>query len=103
MSVSASEHYKTSPFTRVSHVASGLLSLLGGVVLLGWISGLAGLVRILPAPVAMSPFTALSFVCLGLASWRFAAQQQATSRQSGYHDWLALALALFVALTGALR
>ena len=100
----ASEHYKWNRFGFVSRIASGLLSLLGGVVLFGWLSGFAALVRVLPAPVAMSPFTALSFVCLGLASWRFATQKRTSAKsEHQYHDWFALALALFVALTGALR
>ena len=51
----------------LSHVASLAVTLLGGVVLVGWVLGVGMLTSLLPGGLPMNPLTAVAFTISGLS------------------------------------
>jgi signal transduction histidine kinase len=85
---------------RLAKVASGFVVVVSCLVFTGWVVGIRPLIRILPSAVAMHPLTAAVFICAGLSLWR---QVGNGERITGKRDGMAQALAVVVALAGALR
>jgi signal transduction histidine kinase len=85
---------------RLAKVASGFVVVVSCVVFTGWAVGILPLIRILPSAVAMHPLTAVVFICAGISLWR---QVGSGERITGKRDGMAQALAVVVALAGALR
>ena len=76
MSVRPNNQY-VSAFKTWSKVASAFTMLVGGLVLIGWISGNDALKSLLPGSIFMKAITALAFLCAGLALWILHAQSAA--------------------------
>jgi len=89
----------------LSRVASGLVMAAGSAVFLGWTLGPQSWIRLLSAQVAINPVTALVFVAAGCSLWRLARAESVPETRRDYlaRDYLSLALALFVALVGAIK
>lgn len=65
----ALEHYLTERLTTLSRAASLAVACGGALVFLGWALDIPTLVRLIPAPVVMTPVTSLMFVLAGIALW----------------------------------
>ena len=84
----------------MTKVTSGIVVLIGGLVLVGWVLDIEPLIRLVPTGVVMNPVTALTFVLAGIALERLVASDSATSnRRAG----LWCSLAALVLLVGAVK
>src|SRR5258706_10234321 len=70
------------------------------LVLIGWVVGVEGVVRILPGMVAMNPVTAVAFILLGVALWQ---RSSRSSAQPALKRNLPYVLAGIVALAGVIK
>lgn len=96
----ASENLITQRLLLVTKVTSGIVVLIGGLVLVGWVLNIEPLIRLVPTGVVMNPVTALTFVMAGIALERLVAGDSATSnRRAG----LWCSLAALVLLVGAFK
>lgn len=97
------DSYQNEVGTRLplfSRIATGVVILMGALVLGGWAFNVRPLIQLLPTPVAMNPMTALASVLAGCSLWRLSSPERARGSR---RDLLALGFASAVALLGFLR
>ncbi len=96
---------------RFARAMSGLVTLAGVLVLLGWTFDVRFLIRLAPGLVAMNPITAFCFGLAGLALWRLSAPGEAACASAERQDrnqrvlspsWTVV-LAATVALLGGVK
>jgi diguanylate cyclase (GGDEF)-like protein/PAS domain S-box-containing protein len=91
----------TSPWTNpllISRSVAGLSVMIGVLVLIGWVTGVAELRTLGPARHAsLNPMTALCFMALGSAMWLLSRNEHARGRE------IARGLALLVTVVGVAR
>ena len=84
-------------FSKLAAAATITAALL---VLLGWATGVEGLIRLFPSMVVMNPVTAVTFVMAGVALCRIA--KKIPARPGWHPDPLGVGLALIVTAVGVL-
>jgi hypothetical protein len=73
-------------FQLFSQFVSIFVALVGGAVLIGWISDVSILKSICPSLVAMEANTALSFVLIGVSLWLLRAEKPQSIVQKRKHN-----------------
>jgi signal transduction histidine kinase len=61
---------KAEGLSRLSAAAGLFVAFMALWVLIGWLAGAKGLVRVMPDMGAMNPVTGVAFLCLGVALWQ---------------------------------
>ncbi len=100
MSVSLPMNQPRRWASTVAKAASVAMTLMGGLVLIGWALGIVALVELFPALTAMNPITALLFILLGVGLSQIAWKKPSAAEGKDAARWV---LGSIVALMGVLR